>query len=497
MPPSGGRRTFALRGLTGLLALSVAVACTTAPRPAPTQRVAAATDVPGSSLEVAKTPVPTESGVIDPVETSPPDETAPPTSIVAGKVDRTSLELTATYHVNAAITVKTGGLDVTTRIQVRNDSGEGIDRLDLNTVAARLGGMHIYAASVDDVPAPVTVRDQTVSVPLGGILPAGSTATVSVAYRATLRKGLTGSDWMFSQSGGTLALYRWIPWLSAAKPFDRPNDGEPFVTVSSPQVDVELLADEPLVLAAPSTDVDEFAAGRGLAWSFSVQNVRDVSIVLAPDFRIARGRADGIPIEAFTRPGGISSRQLVDLGAAAIGIEAHRLGMAYPGGALVLVETPGSGSGIESPGLLWVPRGLDTRNREYAVYQGVAHQWFYGLVGNDQQAEPFADEAPADLLARTVLGTLRASRCGRDTLDDAITAYSRSCYREVAFVQGGRLLDDVRKKMGAALFWATLRTYLEANRNGIAGTKALLEALREASPVDLLPLLRPRFPRLY
>jgi hypothetical protein len=431
------------------------------------------------------------------VETGAPGETLPPTSIVPGTVDRTSLAVTATYHVNAAITVTTGALDVTTRIQVRNDSGEGIDRLELNTIAARLGGMRAYAASVDAVPTTVAVHDQTLTVPLGGVLPDGSSATVSIAYRATLRPGLSGSDWMFSRSGGTLALYRWIPWLSAATPFDRPNDGQPFVTVSSPQVDVELLADEPMVLAAPSADVDEFTADSGLAWTFSVQNVRDVSVVLAPDFRMARATADGIPIRAFSRPGGTSSRRLADLAAAAIRSESDRLGMGYPGAALVVVETPGSGSGIESPGLLWVPRRLDTRNRTYAVYQGVAHQWFYGLVGNDQQAEPFADEAPADLLARTVLGTLRASRCGRDTLDDAITAYSRSCYREVMFVQGGRLLDDVRRRMGTDRFWATLRTYIDANRNGIAGTRPLLQALRDASPVDLLPLLRPRFPSLY
>jgi hypothetical protein len=476
--------------------VSVVVACTSSPRPQLTQRVAGETSVPESSIDGSPTPTPAETDFINP-EPSPPGETAPPTSIVPGAVDRTSLLLTASYHVNAAITVKSGGLDVTTRIQVRNDSGDGIDRLELNTIAARLGGMRIYAATVDDAPATVAVRDQTVTIALGGVLPSGSTTTVSLAYRATLRTGLTGSDWMFSRSGGTLAMYRWIPWLSAATPFDRPNDGEPFVTVSSPQVDVELLADQPLVLAAPSADVDEFAAGSGLAWSFSVQNVRDVSVVLAPDFRVARATANGIPIRAFTRPGGAASRQLADLAAAAIALEGDRLGMAYPATALVLVETPGGGSGIESPGLLWVPRGLDTRNRTYAIYQGVAHQWFYGLVGNDQRTEPFADEAPADLLARTVLGTLRASRCGRDTLDDAITAYSRGCYREVVFVQGGKLLDDLRRRMGTDRFWAALRTYLEANRNGIAGTKALLEALRDASPVDLLPLLRPRFPDLY
>jgi hypothetical protein len=499
--PSGGRPALATCGLAGLLAGLVLTGCApTGPRPAPTQLVAAATDVAGESAGGLDTSDPEPSSNVHPGLTfgplPTPEGPSSPTAIVPGTVGRSSMAVTATYRVYAAITVRTGALEVTTRIQVRNDSGEGIDRLELNTIAARLGGIDVYAASVDDVPVTVAIADQTLLVPLGGILPNGSSATVSVAYRATLRNGVTNSDWMFSRSGGTLALYRWVPWVSVALPFDRPNSGAPFVTASSPQVVVEILTDSPMVLAAPAVKVDEFPAGSGLDWSFTVNDVRDVSVVLAPDFRVTRAKAGEIPIRAYTRPGGLSGRQLADLAAAAIATEADRLGVAYPGTTLVVVQTP-SGVALESPGLIWVPRGLDSRNRTYAVYQGVAHQWFYGLVGNDQRAEPFADEAPADLLARTVLGTLRASRCGRENLDDPITGYSRACYYEVVFVQGGALLDEVRRRMGTKRFWPALAGYVDANRLGLGGTKALLEALRAASEVDLLPLLAPRFPSLY
>lgn len=501
MPPSGGRPELATCGLTGLLAALVLAACApTGPRPAPTQLVAGETFVPRESVGPIHTPDPGPSGIVGPGLTfgplPTPDGPLTPTEIVPGTVDRSTMAVTATYRVYAAITVRTGALEVTTRIQVRNDSGDGIDRLELNTIAARLGAIDVHAASVDDVPVTVAVADQTLTVPLGGILPDGASATVSVAYRATLRRGVTDSDWMFSRSGGTLALYRWIPWVSVALPFDRPNSGAPFVTASSPQVTVEILTDIPMVLAAPAANVDEFPAGNGLDWSFTVTDVRDVSIVLAPDFRVTRAKAGEIPIRAYTRPGGLSGRQLADLAAAAIATEAKQLGVAYPGTTLVVVQTPG-GVALESPGLVWIPRALDSRNRTYAVYQGAAHQWFYGLVGNDQRAEPFADEAPADLLARTVLGTLRASRCGGENLDDPITGYSRACYYEVVFVQGGALLDDVRRQMGTARFWPALAGYVEAHRLGLGGTKALLEALRAASEVDLLPLLAPRFPSLY
>jgi hypothetical protein len=483
-------------------ALTVALgACDTSTHlPASTQQVAGVTDVPATP---ASTRAGNPPGTPRPSPTSGPDTTPIPTSgpprltaIVPGTVGRASLDVTARYHVNAAITVHTGALDVTTAITVRNDSGAGIDRLELNTIAARLGALAVTGTTVDDAPVSAAVHDQTITVPLGGVLPDGAMTTVRVEYRATLRKGVSGSDWMFSRSGGTLTLYRWIPWVSVATPFDRPNSGQPFVSPSSPQVDVEILTDEPMVLAAPTATLDEYAAGSGNAWSFSVTDARDVAIVLAPEFRVAHGEADGVPVRAFSRPGGPSASQLLGLAIAAVRREADQLGMAFPAASMTVVDTP-AGVGLESTGMVWLPRKLDTRNRTYAIYEGVAHQWFYGLVGSDQRAQPFADEGPADLLARTVLGTLRPSRCGQAALDRPLATYPNSCYFEVIFVQGGRVLDELRRRMGTGAFWSALRGYLNTYRNDVGGTKELLDALRAGSTVNLLPVLRSRFPSLY
>ena len=46
-------------------------------------------------------------------------------------------------------------------------------------------------------------------------------------------------------------------------------------------------------------------------------------------------------------------------------------------------------------------------NLRYLAAHETAHQWFYGLVGNDQSSQPFADEAAADFVARSVLGMRR------------------------------------------------------------------------------------------
>ncbi len=167
----------------------------------------------------------------------------------------------------------------------------------------------------------------------------------------------------------------------------------------------------------------------------------------------------------------------------------------YPYPTFTVAES-GGGSGVESPGLIWIPRGLAYGRLPWLVSHEVAHQWFYSLVGNDQARQPFADEAMADFLARYITGTGRASRCATATLDRSIYAYSARCYFEVVYVQGGRVLDGLRRKMGPSAFWAGIRDYLATNRFGLGGTKLLLETLDAHTPRDLVGPLRPRFPRI-
>jgi len=51
--------------------------------------------------------------------------------------------------------------------------------------------------------------------------------------------------------------------------------------------------------------------------------------------------------------------------------------------------------------------------------------------------------------------------------------------------------------MGTSRFWTTVADYVETYRHTVAGTKTLLDMLRAASPTDLGPTLRARFPTLY
>ena len=143
---------------------------------------------------------------------------------------------------------------------------------------------------------------------------------------------------------------------------------------------------------------------------------------------------------------------------------------------------------------MWLPYGLETSRYRFLVTHEVAHQWFYGLVGNDQAREPFADEAAADFVTRYVLSQRRGSNCSTGELDHTIYYYSSSCYFEVIYIQGGNLLNSARTRMGSSAFWAALRGYLADNRYRLVGTRDAPRRARRrhvAQPLVAVPAALP------
>ena len=153
---------------------------------------------------------------------------------------------------------------------------------------------------------------------------------------------------------------------------------------------------------------------------FTATNVRDITTV---DQQPTARRA---PPSATTSSGSTTARARRPprcsrgRGNALAKLEA-RLGP-YPYRILKIVQSAG-GYGMEGPGVAWIPTGVGSSNLTYLVTHEVAHQWFYGIVGNDQAREPFADEAMTDFVARYVLGMRRASRCATAPLDRSIYRY--------------------------------------------------------------------------
>jgi hypothetical protein len=464
--------------LAALLTLVIAVS---GPAVAPVRAVSLETeDTPATSLQS-----------VAPAGAGPAP--APTTEIVPGSVGRSSLFVDATYDTALRISWGTRKIYVDSTATIRNTSGAPIDRIELNTIAARLGSIQLHSVTVDGVTIAATRTDQTIVVPLGGVLPVDATTKIRVRFHALLRSSLSGSNWLFTKTNGIIDLYRWLPWVSRRIAFDRPNHGDPFETPSSSSVKVRITTSRKLVLA---TSGDRTAVSAdGLTQTFVAANVRDFTVTAATDYRTTSRVVRDSVVRVYYRPGAPGAAML-DAAADAFDALERRLG-SYPHRTFRVAQSAG-GYGMESPGLIWIPTGVAASNLRYLATHETAHQWFYGIVGNDQAKQPFADEAAADFVARFILGLRRGSRCATATLDRTIYEYSAACYYEKIYIQGGNLLDTARRRMGSAAFWAALRGYIATNRNRISTTQSLLQTLDAATPIDLgSTLFAPRFPRIY
>jgi aminopeptidase N len=75
--------------------------------------------------------------------------------------------------------------------------------------------------------------------------------------------------------------------------------------------------------------------------------------------------------------------------------------------------------------------------------------------------------------------------------------YGDACYYEVIYIRGSVLLDELRDAMGNGPFWAAMRAYVDAHRFGFGSTRALLDALDAATPLDFRPRFEALLPSLY
>ena len=94
--------------------------------------------------------------------------------IVPGSVNRSSPS--STRPTTPTCWLGWGPRKISRRLDARRSAtrpAAPIDRVELNTIAARLGGIRLEPVTVDGVAVAARISDQTIVVPLGGVLPAG------------------------------------------------------------------------------------------------------------------------------------------------------------------------------------------------------------------------------------------------------------------------------------------------------------------------------------
>jgi len=171
---------------------------------------------------------------------------------------------------------------------------------------------------------------------------------------------------------------------------------------------------------------------------------------------------------------------------------------------------------MEYPGLVMISDTLSAAAALETIAHETAHQWWYALVGNDQVAHPWLDEALSDYstalffekypdygitleeyvkyaaqnfrtfatVYKQVIGNVNtAMNRGLDTY------LTEAEYVAVAYSRGTVMFHEIDKGMGRQKFLAALKNYYKRNRFGVADPAELAGCLDAAARAKVSLLL--------
>ncbi|MDQ4068472.1 MAG: hypothetical protein M3203_03190 [Actinomycetota bacterium] len=154
----------------------------------------------------------------------------------------------------------------------------------------------------------------------------------------------------------------------------------------------------------------------------------------------------------------------------------------YPWPTFTMAITPELGGGIEYP--THVMQGPGTIG---VVSHEVAHQWFYGLVGNNQGRDPWLDEGLASWAEARFEGRLERFKArvipegARNRVGEPMSYWSdrRQLYQDGVYVQGAQALAALGDP---GLVDCALRVFVAVNAHRVARQADLVRAASAVFP---------------
>ncbi|HEX6867165.1 MAG TPA: M1 family aminopeptidase [Candidatus Limnocylindrales bacterium] len=407
--------------------------------------------------------------------------TALTASPVSALSDRASIALGTRYLLRANLSFAAGTISAKERIVIKNKSGGPISKVNLSVTPRAFGELtSIGGFSVDG--RTVTARwtnNSNLELQLGRDLAVGSTAVIRLRF-AVRASGVIGTslEGRLSKANGIMQVGHWFPIVSDGHATRYPGDAQH--TRAASKIRLELTTDSSAVrIAAPGTPV--YSSGRYHVYELT--NARDFAFGASPNYQVATGIAAGVHIRAYYTTG--SGATAVASAMAALTRYEAVYGQ-FGWTRFVIAQTGRPGSGNEYPGLIFLGGRL-LGIREVVAHE-TAHQWWYGMAGNDQMREPWLDEALAEFSASHFFGQLESFASARPVnsrvhdfpnVPAPLTSDDPGSYDQTVYFKGAAFLETLRAEMGSEAFFAGLRDLFEANRNGTITTREFIRTMTD------------------
>ncbi|GAB4411486.1 MAG: M1 family metallopeptidase [Anaerolineales bacterium] len=319
---------------------------------------------------------------------------------------------------------------------------------------------------------------------------------------------------IFRQAEGLIVLAEWFPMLAVYEDggwrLDAvPEWGDPVYSEIA-FYEVWFTAPEAYTIVATGGEVASAHVGGSVTHAFRSGPARDFFVALGTSLGTATAHIGDVTVRSYAHPGhGASGAEALAAGRDAVTVYGNRFGP-YPYRELDIVEAPLIGLlGMEYPGVVLVSDALYTPAEKWRLdittAHEVAHQWWYGVVGNDILREPWLDEALATFSSGVYVQDIMGSEAFRTQYDQWVARYETGQrngtvgavtwpvgrfrtswdYVTTVYYKGAIALQTLRTDIGDAAFFRALRRHYEQSRFKMAQGQDLLALLEQEAGRDL------------
>jgi hypothetical protein len=442
---------------------------------------------------------------VTPTPGPPPTPTVVPMPVYEG----------TSYEMDVFLDYAAHTLDVKQRIDYTNVTSETLPDLmlnvhpnhskstfELNELKVDLDGELVEP---EVFPLDVTMR---VQLPR----PLGPDEHVAVLLDYTLNLPKIQPDEEFSKGGfghskRSVSLGNWYPVMA---PYREEKGwygltyfpvGDPYVTEVA-DYNVTITTTEGVIVAG--TGLETRAGNR---WHYEAEQARSFAFAASDKYEVSTAQAGDVTVHSYYFPNNAEAGQ-VTLETATQAIELFtELYGPYPFSDYRVAETEFAG-GMEFSGLTFLGSTF------YDQYDGttrtpllpltaheVAHQWFYGLVGNDQLTQPWLDEAPAEYSAFLYYERYLPNDTDwwwfyavdqwapAGKIDNLIYIFRDNReYSDAVYRRGAQFMRDLRMAMGDPAFFAFLEEYQRRYAYQLVASRDFFTLVQEFTTADLVPL---------
>ena len=269
--------------------------------------------------------------------------------------------------------------------------------------------------------------------------------------------------------------------------------------------DVYVLVEEPKVVLAASAPAEV----NGGSTHYHLEGARNFILSASDSYEVEESAVGPVLIKTYSFPGHEDANKAVLwMATQSMGLYEAKFAP-YPHASLAVVESD-MADGQEYDGLVFLASkfyadyGGSAQNNLFCIgTHEIAHQWWFGLVGDDQASTPWLDEALA-VYSERIFYEYNYPTYGEWWWNYRVNAFGPAGYVDgdiysfatfpeyvsAVYLNGAKMMEELRTRVGDDAFFAFLQDYATRYAHGRASAPEFFGLLREHTDKDFSDIVQ-------